>query len=30
MLFLYWNIHQYTWTSPDRKTHNYIDHILIQ
>ena len=23
------NIHQYTWTFPDGKTHNKIDHILI-
>jgi endonuclease/exonuclease/phosphatase family metal-dependent hydrolase len=23
------NIHKYTWTSPDRKTHYEIDHILI-
>jgi hypothetical protein len=22
------NINKYTWTSPDRKTHNNIDHIL--
>jgi len=29
MMFLYSNIHEYTWTSPDRKTHNQIDHVLI-
>jgi hypothetical protein len=23
------NIHNYTWTSPDGKMHNKIDHILI-
>ena len=23
------DIHKYTWTSPDRKTHNQTDHILI-
>ena len=23
------NIHKYTWTFPDWKTHNQIDHILI-
>ena len=24
-----WNIHKYTWTYLDEKTHNQIDHILI-
>jgi hypothetical protein len=23
------NIHKYTWTSTDGKTHNHIDHILV-
>jgi hypothetical protein len=28
-MFPHCNIQKYTWTSPDRKTHNRIDHILV-
>ena len=29
-MFTHPNIHKQSWTSPDRKTHNQIDHILIE
>jgi len=28
-MFLHRNIHKYTWTSPDGKTHNQTDHVMI-
>ena len=29
MMFRHRNVHKYNWTSPDEKTHNQTDHILI-
>lgn len=28
--FQHKEIHQATWLSPDRKTHNHIDHVVIE
>src|SRR5215468_5550069 len=28
-MFPHRNVHKYTWTSPDGKTHNHINHVLI-
>jgi hypothetical protein len=28
-MFPHCNIHKYTWTSPDGKTHSQIDHVLV-
>jgi endonuclease/exonuclease/phosphatase family metal-dependent hydrolase len=28
-MFLHFKVHKYTCTSPDRNTHNQIDHVLI-